>query len=214
MSDVHRAPGSGLWSIVLAAGGSRRFDGNKLAVVAAGRSLLEHAVAGACAVTGARTVVVLGARAGLNRVALEGRGVRIVVNRRWRQGLATSLAAGIGALPHSARGALVLLADQHAVGAADLARLCRTWTRARGRPVAAGLDGLPVAPAILPRGLFASASRLSGDQGARALLRDPAHGTVLVSMPAAGIDLDRRADVAHFRSRARRPPGGRRLRPG
>ncbi len=199
---------------MLAAGGSRRFDGNKLAVVAAGRSLLEHAVAGACAVTGAHTVVVLGARASLNRVALEGRGVRIVVNRRWRQGLATSLATGIGSLPRSARGALVLLADQHAVGAADLARLWQTWSRARGRPVAASFDGLPGAPAILPRRLFESASRLSGDQGARALLRDPAHGTVLLSMPAAGIDLDRRSDVAHFRTLARRPPGGRRLRPG
>lgn len=198
-----------LWSIVLAAGGSRRFGGNKLAAAAAGRTLLERAADAARHITGARTIVVLGARASRNVVALDGAGVRIVLNRRWREGLATSLAAGIAALPPSARAALIVLADQHAVGTADLERLCLAWRRTPRRPAAAGIGGLPSAPAILPRALLASVARLSGDQGARALLRDPAQDVVLVDMPAAAIDLDERAGMAQFRVLAGRPGRGR-----
>ena len=153
-------------------------------------------------------VVVLGAYAARMRRELAGLKVRIVVNARWRDGLSRSLAAGVAALPPDARCVLVLLADQAALGPAELELLSAAWRRSPRRIVAARIGDTLGPPAILPRTAFAAIKRLRGDQGARDLLRDPARRTVGIELPAAAYDVDRRSDVARARDARRLPKGG------
>jgi molybdenum cofactor cytidylyltransferase len=196
----------GLWTVVLAAGGARRFGRNKLLVRAGPESLLARAARQAVALTGSQTIVVLGADSSLLAAELAGLGVRIVVNRRWREGMARSLQAGIDALPVSARGALVTLADQYAIGRHDLWRLASAWA-SNPRAAAAALvgDG-PGAPAVLPRDYFSRVMTLEGDRGARSLLRDPDAPVTIIELPAAAYDLDERGDFRHFQGIRRRLP--------
>jgi molybdenum cofactor cytidylyltransferase len=145
-------------------------------------------------VAGRRCLVVLGARASRIAAELRGRGVQTVINRRWREGMSTSLAAGIAALPPDATAALLLLADQYAIRPADLAALLRAARRHPRDLVASGWDGLRGPPAVLPRPAFERALRLRGDAGARALLRDPEAHVVVLPVPRARFDLDRPED--------------------
>ena len=128
------------------------------------------------------------------------------MNRKWRQGLASSLVAGIDALPRTARAALVLLADQAAVGPADLALLAAA-SRARPRTiVATRAGGVLGPPAVLPRSVFRAVRRLRGDAGARELLRDPARSVVAVELPHAAFDVDRPCRLQPCQAAARARP--------
>ncbi|MBM5813030.1 MAG: nucleotidyltransferase family protein, partial [Gammaproteobacteria bacterium] len=143
------------WVILLAAGGSSRYGRPKQLVRLDGETLLRRAARIATTVAPDRTIVVLGARAGRLLPQLRGLPLRSVRNPRWRAGLATSLAAGLRALPGDARAALVLLADQPAVAASDLCRLISTWRRAPRAIVAATAGHWRGPPVILPRRCFA-----------------------------------------------------------
>jgi CTP:molybdopterin cytidylyltransferase MocA len=194
------------WVVLLAAGGSRRFGAPKQLARIGGESLLRRAARVALAAAPAGCVVVLGARASRLARELEGLPIRAVVNRRWQSGLGGSLAVGIAALPADARAALVLLADQVAVGPADLQLLCAAWRAAPTAIIAARCGRIIGPPAIFPRRYFPELHRLRGDQGARDLLRDGTRRVVALELAAASADIDRPRDlprVRRERSRAR-----------
>lgn len=193
-----QAPAATLWSVLLAAGGSTRLGRTKQLVRFRNRPLVAHAAALAEAATPGRVVVVLGAEACRLRHVLRQHAPRaeVVVNGRWRDGMGSSLAAGLGRLPSSARAALILLVDQPRVTSASLAHLVACWRRRPALPVAARYGERVGVPAILPRRLFGAARRLEGDAGARTLLRTPSIRVVAVPMPEAAIDVDTQRDVS------------------
>ena len=188
------------WVVVLAAGASRRFGSPKLLARIGGETLLNRAVRAALGARPAGCVVVLGARADELKRRLRAWPVRIVVNRRWRCGLSSSLRAGIAALPRQAPAALVLLADQVAVGPAELELLLAAWRRAP-RAIAASLAGKVLGPpAVFPRRVFGDLRRLRGDAGARTLLADPRRVVTGLALPGAAHDVDRPADLRRLRA--------------
>lgn len=185
-----------LWTVVLAAGASRRLGEPKQLLRMRGRPLLLHAVHAAHAVTGPRIVVVLGAHALRLRAMLarQRTGVQVAYNRDWAAGMAGSMRRGLAALPRGAQAALLMLSDQPHIRPRSLARLVRAWRRHPGRAAAAFYLGAAGAPAILPRSAFSRARALSGDTGARALLRGANGAPTLVAMPEAAFDIDTPAD--------------------
>jgi len=187
--------GDRLYAIVLAAGASTRFGSPKQLVRIGGRPLLHTVVARAAEVTGNALIVVLGAGAGELAPLLKHSPGSVVVNRQWREGLASSIRAGVARLPATCAGVLLVLADQAAVTTDDLKRLAGSWRR-RPQCIAAALyAGTAGAPAIFPRSSFAELAALRGDSGARTLLRRSADRLVRVPMPAAELDLDTPEDL-------------------
>jgi CTP:molybdopterin cytidylyltransferase MocA len=196
--------------ILLAAGASRRLGRPKQLVRHRGRPLLMLAAKAARrTLPRSPLVVVLGAEpARLRLVLARARWrARAVVNARWREGMATSLRAGLAALGRRVQAALVLTVDQPAVDAAALARLVRAWRRKPGIPAAARYEGRPGVPAVLPRRYWRAVKSLRGDEGARALLRGNAAIT-LVDMPEAALDVDTPADLERLAALSR-PPASR-----
>ena len=187
--------GDGLYAVVLAAGPSRRFGSAKQLVRVAGRPLLHSAVTRAAEVTGNALIVVLGAGASELAPLLKHSPGAVIVNHHWREGLGSSIRAGVARLPATCRGVLLLLADQPAVTADDLRRLAGSWRKQPQHIAAALYSGTTGAPAIFPRTLFRDLAALRGDIGARPLLRRNADRVVRVPMPSAAIDVDTPEDL-------------------
>lgn len=186
---------AGLYAIVLAAGASTRFGSPKQLVRLAGRPLLHTVVTRAAEVTGNALIVVLGSGADQLAPLLKHCAGTVVINRDWREGLASSIRAGVARLPCACTGALLLLADQAGVTTDDLRRLAGTWRKQPQRMAAALYAGTVGAPAIFPRSLFTELAALRGDAGARAVLRRGADTLARVPMPSAALDVDTPEDL-------------------
>lgn len=189
-----------LHTIVLAAGAATRFGGPKQLVRIDGRPLLHTVVARAAEVTGTAVTVVLGAYAAELAPLLGHTLASIVINREWREGLASSIRAGVMRLPGACSAVLLLLADQPLVSPEDLRRLTGAWRRQPLYIAAASYAGTIGVPAIFPRWAFASLAGLRGDVGARALLRRHPDRSVRVPMESAALDLDTPEDLLRIKS--------------
>jgi molybdenum cofactor cytidylyltransferase len=187
--------GDGLYAVVLAAGASTRFGSPKQLVRLKGRPLLHAAVTRAAEVAGNALVVVLGAGAAELAPLLKHSPGSVVINQDWREGLASSIRAGVARLPPACTGVLLLLADQAAVTTHDLKRLAGTWRHQPQYIAAALYEGTTGVPAIFPRSLFRELAELRGDVGARALLRRNTARVMRVPMPSAALDIDTPEDL-------------------
>lgn len=155
--------------IVLAAGGSTRFGATKQIALLRERPLVQHAI-DALQLAGVRPVVlVLGhdAEAVASAAVLPPEALT-VVNERWAEGQAGSLAAGLSAVADS-EAAVVLLADQPGITAEHVRALIEGF-RTDPAPIVRLRFGDGPGPALLARSIYAEASSLEGDTGARALV--------------------------------------------
>lgn len=154
--------------LVLAAGGARRFGSPKQLAPLHGRPLLEHVLAALAAAPLDRVLVVLGAHAEEVRARVDLHGAEPVLAAGWEEGMATSLRAGLAALP-GADAVVVALGDMPGLRPATVAALLAH----RGAPalaVRATYAGRPGHPVLLERPLLDRAAELRGDEGFRPLL--------------------------------------------
>jgi molybdenum cofactor cytidylyltransferase len=177
--------------LLLAAGRSRRFGGDKLLAPLRGRRVIRWSAESLANAVDQLYVVTPPGAHELVR-ALGGLDVVLVEHIGRDGGLGTSLAAGIAAMTYEVEAAVVALADQPFVDSAVVARLCDAWRASASQPRAAvpvyrGGRGHPI---LFSRSCFAELARLGGDAGARALL--DAMGEDLLLLP---VDADAPADV-------------------
>ncbi|OAI43270.1 hypothetical protein AYO41_02310 [Verrucomicrobia bacterium SCGC AG-212-E04] len=183
-------------AVILAAGGSARLGRPKQLLVLDGETLLRRIARGAIDAGANPVIVVLGAVVGPCRATLEGLDVRVVENPAWREGLATSLAAGVAALGE-VDGALLLLCDQPSITPDTLRRIMAAF--AGDRIVAAGYAGTVGTPAIFPSEHFSALGGLTGDAGAKRLLQRHERELIVVDLPEAVVDIDSAGDWEKFR---------------
>lgn len=133
--------------------------------------------------------------------ALDGLALERITVTAPAHGLSASLRAGLEALPADASGVLVLLADMPDITAADLATLLEGWD---GTAIhrAASAAGVPGNPVLFPAGDIPALRKLTGDSGARALLRAAGAQVRLIPLPGthALTDLDTPEDWARWRA--------------
>lgn len=99
-------------AIVLAAGESQRMgEQNKLLLPFHGRPLIEHVVQTVCASEAGEVIVVLGYEADRVREVLDDYDVTCVHNPRFREGMTTSIHAGVRAAAPETDGFMICLSD-------------------------------------------------------------------------------------------------------
>jgi molybdenum cofactor cytidylyltransferase len=180
--------------IVLAAGTGSRFGGTKQLVSMDGAPLVLHAIDALRVTEVGEIVVVTGHDADAVEAALPA-DVRVVRNEAYRDGQATSLAAGLHAVDDATEGAVVLMADQPGVTAADVETLIAGFRASRARIVRLRYTDGP-GPALLSREIHAEAGHLHGDAGARVLMASHPDWVEEVSVDRpAPPDIDTPADL-------------------
>ncbi len=188
-------------AVVLAAGRSTRMGRPKLMLEIAGRTVIQHVVGHVRQSRCKEIVVVVGDAADQVAAEVRGPGVQTVVNDRYGEGMGTSIAAGISALPAESEAAVILLGDQPRITAASIDALIDAHRRT-GKPLIASRYGAVTgAPTLIGRVLFDEARRLAGDAGGRWLIgRHPDLVDEVPLSPDLAVDLDTPEEFARVRA--------------
>jgi len=189
-------------AIILAAGASRRLGQPKQLLRYGGETLLEHAIRLASEAGAAPVITVLGAHHETIRASVAFQGAAIVVNDKWKQGIASSIHAGIAELDAAAQlasGVMILSCDQPRLTVAHLRALLETFI-AQTRPtiVASAYAGVHGIPAVFPRSVFPELLALRGDKGARVLLARPSCPLLALPFDGGEVDIDQPDDLAEL----------------
>ena len=201
MSDAPRR----VAAVVLAAGASTRLGVPKQLIRFRGEPLVRRAAKAASEAGASPVIVVLGADAASIAQALDGLSfAKTVTNEQWRDGLASSLAAGIREaqrLDAQCDGALLTTADQPLVDGAALRRLLDAFDEG-ARLVAAEYSGTIGVPAVIGREWFEALLALEGDAGAGRWLRGKGDAVHRIPLLEAAVDIDTAEDAALLASLA------------
>jgi molybdenum cofactor cytidylyltransferase len=207
---VGRLPGAPrkIAAVVLAAGQSRRMGANKLTMTLEGKPVVGHVMATIEASRLAAAIVVLGHEAENVRAALAPAAAKFVVNHDFQAGLATSLKAGIAALPPDIDGAMIFLGDMPDIDPALVDRMIDAFDPACMRAIVVprrnGRQGHPV---LWGRGFFPILlQETHGDSGAKHLMTRYADWMVEIEADDESVftDLDT-PDAFGQRKKAREP---------
>lgn len=183
-------------AIVLAAGRATRFTGGaagatKLVAEFDGAPLVRHAVRAAVDCGARPVIVVTGHARDSVAAALAGLEFQEARNADYASGIASSVRAGVAALPPSCAGALVFLGDMPRVTAVLARRLIEAFdAEPEADAVAPLVEGRRGNPVLLSRNLFPAALQLAGDEGARKLLMRPGLRVLELPMAEDGAALD------------------------
>ena len=193
---------TGILVLIPAAGASRRMRGaDKLLEPVGGQPLLRH-VAEQAVETGLPVLVTLPQCHSARHDAL----AALAVAQQevdGTEGMAASIRAGVTAAQVAgADGLLVMLADMPEIDSFMLKALVASFAEDPGRIVrAAAEDGTPGNPVILPARLFPALSALTGDAGAREVIRGETPRLHPLPGRAALTDLDTPEDWVAWRAR-------------
>jgi molybdenum cofactor cytidylyltransferase len=162
-------------AVVLAAGLSRRMGQAKLLMPVGGRAIVRYVVESVLAGGVDLVWVVTGPDVEPIEAALAGLEVQIAVNPAPEEGQASSLRAGIAALPASVDAVLIALGDQPSLAPSIIPALLaarRTSPKLIVAPRYRDGQGNPV---LFKREILPELLRLTGDQGARPIIqKEPA----------------------------------------
>lgn len=194
--------GAAVGILVLAAGESARLGRPKQSLPFGDTTLLGHAVAQALAARLGPVVVVLGAHADALRGHVPAE-AHIVLNRGWREGMASSIRAGLAVLEAewpTVRAAIVMTCDQPHVSAELLRELAATWVTGGAPVVASRYGGTLGVPALFAREVWSELMALRGDRGAKAVIARHADMVQAVEFPGGEADVDTEEDWRRLRA--------------
>ncbi len=167
--------GESVAGIVLAAGESTRMGRPKQLLPAGGGTLLERILDEALRSDLDEVILVLGhlfedIRAVLGQV-LEHPKLKVVENRQYKQGISSSIIAGLSEVEESHDHVMILLADMPHIDANLIDLLVRRYIDSRLPLGAIKLKTKRTHPVIFSRKLFHELHNLKGDVGARDLFK-------------------------------------------
>jgi CTP:molybdopterin cytidylyltransferase MocA len=157
---------------LLAAGAGTRFRAaggdSKLLAPVAGRPLLEWPLRALLDAGLDEVVVVLGAGADEIRAQADLGGARVLVHSRWADGMASSLAAALAALPPACEAAIVALGDGPSLSSEAVRRVAARIALGDAQLVGARYANGRAHPTAMRRSLWPRLPQ-TGEDGARAL---------------------------------------------
>jgi molybdenum cofactor cytidylyltransferase len=194
--------GAAIGAVILAAGTSSRLGQPKQLLPFRGQPLLQHLLDQTRPLPFSSRVLVLGAYAKDICQAIEPGAWTTVINADWAAGMSGSLRLGVEeslkqnpATEHL----LFLVSDQPFVSESFLRELIQKHIDSQSPITASEYGGSTGVPAVFSKTYFAELMALSGDQGARKLLKAHADAVQHISFEDGSFDVDTLEDVERLR---------------
>jgi molybdenum cofactor cytidylyltransferase len=186
-------------AIILAAGESRRLGRPKQLLTYRGETLLNRAIRIASEAGASPVLAVLGAHFEAMMASIQSPHVLPIHNDHWRQGMGSSIEAGMRALgvcAPEAAGVLLMSCDQPRLNADHLRVLLAAFS-SEPSPVivASSYAGIHGVPAIFPPETFAELSALRGEKGARSIIERAPFPVVAIEFEGGELDIDAPDDL-------------------
>jgi len=175
--------------LLLAAGASSGVREGKLQKEFQGKSLLQWSLESLTSHASVSKVhLVCGGHSDAVKTIAEGfPDVIVVMNEDWKEGLATSLQAGLRSLPSGGPGVAVSLADTPFASASTVKSVLSNDSQKICYPV---YRGAPGHPKYFPCWCFPHLMELTGDEGAKSILKKFPHQTVALDVEDPGVVRD------------------------
>jgi molybdenum cofactor cytidylyltransferase len=183
--------------VILAAGNSSRLGRPKQLLTFGGKSLISHVVTEALAADLQPVVVVTGAYHEVICDALKGQAVNVIHNPHWETGMASGIAAGLVAalaIDVHLRSVVVTVSDQPYISAELFRSLMEQWAVSGKGLIACTYSGTMGTPVLFDVRYFNELAALSGDAGAKQLLKRHLDDVTTVPFLKGEIDIDTEED--------------------
>jgi len=196
-NEIHSVVES-IGGVILAAGGSSRFGVPKQLLPWKGEPFIRHVALAALRAGLDPVVVVVGSSAEEIQAAVNDLSVRIVDNTEWKNGLSSSIKAGIGSLPINIGGAIFLQGDQPQIPHTLIRTLVEAHQSDLHSIIAPQIDGQRGNPVLFDSRTFPDLLSLVGDVGGRVLFSNYSVQWIQWHDPNLLIDIDTPEDYDKF----------------
>ena len=184
--------------VVLAAGKSKRLGQPKQLLTHRGTTIIGDVIKMALTSKAGRTIVVTGAYAERIRNELVCFPITIIDNDDWQEGLAASIRQGIETLEKSdppQTAVLLMTSDQPRLSTQLINQMIDKYDNQANRIVACEYEQTLGVPALFDRAYFSELKSLSGDSGAKEIIKANRNLVVTVPFPEGGLDIDTPSDM-------------------
>lgn len=188
--------------VILAAGSSSRLGKPKQLVIFHDKPLLQKMIDESESLEFTSKVIVLGANSEIIKKTLNPGTFTLIVNENWPEGIASSIRKGIEyslELSPAIEHLLFLLSDQPFVSAELLEQLLETPLSEKSEITASFYDNDVGVPAIFPKQMLPLLMELSGDQGAKKIMKQFPDKVTPVHFEMGHFDVDTPEDQAELR---------------
>ena len=161
--------------ILLAAGCSKRYgDKNKLTENFKGKHLIQHIIHTLLKVFDpCELLVILGHDTKVIKDLINNKDIRIVNNKKYKNGIGTSISLGIQHLDTTVQGVMIIPADMPLILAEDLIKLENEFIAHNCKKVVLPKYKYTIGnPVILPKSYFATLKNLKEDFGAKSQIKE------------------------------------------
>ena len=161
-------------TILLAAGCSKRYGNkNKLTENFKGKHLIQHIIHTLLKVFDpCELLVILGHDSKVIKDLIDNKDIRIVNNKKYKNGIGTSISLGIQHLDTTVQGVMIIPADMPLISTEDLIKLENEFIAHNCKKVVLPKYKYNIGnPVILPKSYFATLKNLKEDFGARSQIK-------------------------------------------
>lgn len=190
--------------IILAAGSSSRFGSIKQLLFYKGKSLLEHVCDEALNARLYPVVVIVGANADMLIKVFHPPGIEIVNNEKWQEGMGSGIFAGVSkifSMNIAVENIIIAVCDQPFVSSKLFQRLIEKKSKTGKGIVASAYAGTKGTPVLFNRKYCKDLLALTGEEGAKKILKLYDDDVAVVDFPQGEIDIDTPANYAALKKR-------------
>ena len=190
-------------AVILAAGFSTRFGGNKLIMNVGGKTIISHAVESALGSSADRVAAVIPDDTTMRTYIPAS--VTLITNAMRGKGISSSIAAAVECFKESADALMFMVADQPMVDTGTLDNIISIFRQNPSFIVASSVDGDVRNPMIFPKRYFEDLLQLTGDIGAKSVaLANITHVIKVEVSPEKLVDIDTVEDLAKLNSKIKK----------